>query len=508
LSAGYGQPFFVFNPPLVYYLAEVWLLVGMDPVTALNLTCALLVAASAAAMFLLGRLWFGMWGGWLAAAAYLYAPYFHVDLFVRQALAEFAAFPFYPLALYGFGRFARDRDLRFLLLGAAGYAGVIAAHHPAAFLFSPLLLSFVVFQAAQAKSWKLLLTQLGGLTLGVGLGASVWLPALLEREFVKLDLLLEGYLQFTNHFVFLQQLFYTNWGYGLSLPGYEDGMSFSLGWSHVLLVIAGWAAARHWRPDKRQVLGFFTVSCALLCVAMLAGSEWFWATLPLMKYVEFPWRLLAPASLCLAVLAAAAGHGLDGIKKARRLALAAALGLLILPNLSHIGAVGYQTLDWRQWTPEQIAQRGVGVTTRNEYESRWAQSPAYRADAARVVAGWAQGDLRRFSPVLWSGQIQAASQSTIEISCYYFPGWQAWIDDREVPIELAEDSGLIRLVVPAGEHRVRMAFRRTPVRTAADAISVLSALALVGLWVWIRRTSSSTPVQEDALGPAPRPETG
>ena len=118
----------------------------MDPLTALNLTCALMVLAAAVAMYLLGRFWFGTWGGWLAAAAYLYAPYFHVDLFVRHALAEFAAFPFYPLAFYGFARYARDRDSRFLLLGAAAYAAVIAAHHPAAFLFSPLLLAFVVFK--------------------------------------------------------------------------------------------------------------------------------------------------------------------------------------------------------------------------------------------------------------------------------------------------------------------------------------------------------------------------
>ena len=496
LSLGYGQPLFVFNPPLLHYLAEIWILAGIDSLTALNLTCALIVAGSVASMFLLGRLWFGTWAGFLAAAAYLYAPYFHVDLFVRHALAEFAAFPFYPLAFYGFARYARDREPRFLLLGAAAYAGVIGAHHPAALLFSPLLLSLAVFQALQRKSWKLLLTQMGAFALALGLGACVWAPALFERGFVKLDRLLEGYLQYTNHFVYLQQLFTTNWGYGISTPGYQDGMSLSLGWSHLLVAALGWVTLGRRlsgaeRSEKRLLVGFLSGGCVAFSVLMLAGSEWFWATLPLMKYIEFPWRMLAPASFCLALAAGAAAQGLRPTLAWRKPAMAAALGLLILPNLSHIAPAGYQPVDLRQWTAEQIARRGISVTTRNEYEPRWAELPAYRSETVRVVAGWAQGELRRVSPVHWSGQVKAAAESTVEVSCFFFPGWQVSVDGRKVPIEPSPGSGLIRLAVPAGDHQVEMAFRRTPLRVVAEALSALSAFILIGLWRWSRRISSA-----------------
>jgi hypothetical protein len=495
LSLGYGQPFFVFNPPLLYYFAEAWVLAGVDSLTALNLTCAGIVMGSAVSMFLLGRLWFGIWGGFLAAAAYLYAPYFHVDLFVRHALAEFAAFPFYPLAFYGLSRYARDRDRRFLMLGGAAYAGVIGSHHPAALLFSPLLLGFAAFQALQRKSFSLLLAQTAALALGLGLGASVWLPGLLERGFVKLDRLLEGDLQFTNHFVYLQQLFITNWGYGISVPGYADGMSFSLGWSHLLLVATGWTAAKRMQRsgsgENRRFVGFLGAWCVLFSVLMLSGSEWFWETLPLMKYVEFPWRMLAPASFCLALAAGGAAQGLSASAPWRRPALAAAMALLILPNLRHIAPAGYQAVDLRQWTPEQIAQRGISVTTRNEYEPRWAEMAVPRSNSVRVVAGWAQGELLRQSPAYWSGPVQAASGSTIEISTFFFPGWEARINGRQVPMEAAQDSGLIRLQVPAGEHRLDLKFGRTPVRAAADTMSVLMALSLVALWMhWSRRTGS------------------
>jgi hypothetical protein len=443
-------------------------------------------------MFLLGRLWFGNWGGWLAAAAYIYAPYFHVDLFVRQALAEFAAFPFYPLAFYGFARYVRGRDLRFLLLGAIGYAGVIAAHHPAAFLFSPLLLSFAVFQAAQNKSLKLLLAQCAGIALGLGLGASVWLPGLFERQFVKLDRLLDGYLQYTNHFVYLQQLIETSWGYGLSLPGYEDGMSFSLGWSHLLLAVLGWVAVGRWltgreRRDKRRLLGFLSAWCILLSIGMLAGSEWFWAKLPLMKYIEFPWRMLAPACFCLALLVASAAAAFDELKAWRKPAMIAAFALLTLPNLHHIAAAGYQTLDLGQWTSQQIARRGISVTTRNEYEPLWAERPAYRPETVLAVAGAAQGEMQRLTPAYWAGQVEAASESSIEISCFYFPGWQASIDGREIPTEPSPAGGLILVNVPEGRHNLELRFGRTPARMLAETISAISVLVLAGLWWWTKR---------------------
>ena len=203
LSTGYGQPFFLFNPPLLYYFAELWHLVGFDFVTALNLACVVLIALSGVSMFLLGALFFGATGGWLAAVAYVYAPYFHVNLYVRHALAEFAAFPFYPLALYGFARYARDGRRRFLLVGSIGYAGVLVSHHPAALLFTILLIAFIAFLAWQASNWNLLWRQLGGVFLGLGLSAGIWLPSLLEMQSVSVGLLLEGYLNYSNHFVYL-----------------------------------------------------------------------------------------------------------------------------------------------------------------------------------------------------------------------------------------------------------------------------------------------------------------
>jgi hypothetical protein len=195
----------------------------------------LLIAAAAASMYLLGRWFFGSAGGAIAALAYVYAPYFLVDLYVRTAFAEFSAFPFYPLALYGFARHATERKRRHLILGVVGYAGVWYAHSPAALLFSPLLGAFVLFLAWRARSVQLLLMHAVALAAGFLLAATIWLPSLAEARDTHSNLLTEGPLKYSNHFVYPWQFFTTGWGYGVSIAGDQDGMPFSLGWAQLLL---------------------------------------------------------------------------------------------------------------------------------------------------------------------------------------------------------------------------------------------------------------------------------
>lgn len=68
-----------------------------------------------------------------------------------------------------------------------------------------------------------------------------------------------------------------------------------------------------------------------------------------------------------------------------------------------------------------------------------------------------------------------------------FPGWQVTIDDQHIPITPADPNGLITFDVPAGRHRIEVAFTDTPLRTAANALSVVAVLGLAVVLVRARR---------------------
>jgi len=490
LSNGHGQPLFLFNPPMIYYLAEFWKLLHVDFVTSLNLACIVIVLASAAGMFLLGRVYFGDSGGFLAAAAYLYSPYFAVDLLVRSAWAEFAAFPFFAFALYGFGAYAKNQKIRDLLIGAAAYAGVFLSHNAAALVFAPVLAAFIALAAWMSGSWKVLWAGAAGFVLSVALAAFVWLPGLEMNDLTQVRRVLEGQSNYTNHFVYLHQLFSTFWGYGFSVPGDQDGMSFSLGVGHVMVMAAALLAIA-WR--KRAWLpwaGFFAAGTVLLCGLTLPSSRWLWDRVPLLQYLAFPWRILGPVAACSAALIAALAVVLEKSPQ-RRMWFSAAMVLLLVPNFSHLHAGHYRDIDLKSWTPQQIAQHGIAVTSYEEYRPVWMQqTPGYRPLPV-IVSGAAMIRQTGRSPVSWSGAIHAATPATAEMSLAYFPCWSVRVDGQEIPAFPADRSGLLRFEVPAGDHTVSIVWTRSGVMWLGDGLSALALCLLIALAVPPRARAGS-----------------
>ena len=427
----------------------------------------------------------------MAAAAFLYAPYFAVDLFVRSAMGEFTAFPFFAFSLYGFGAYAKQRRPHQLLLGASAFAGVMLSHFPAALMFAPLLLAFLAMTAWMEKSWRIAAAQAFGYVLGLGLSAWSWFPAISEREFVTLQRAIQGSLEYTNHFVYLDQLFYSPWGYGLSVPGRADSMSFSIGWSHLLLAIAAWVwLSRRPDPGHRHWLRFYSLAAIVLAALTLQDAIWIWDHLPLLHYLQMPWRLLGPASLCLAMLAGMLGSILWSMPKYRGPLLMAALALLIVPNLPHLAPGATRDIDPVFWTGNRLAVTGFETTTTGEFTPRWLPTlPPFDVLGARIIAGDAVVRQTARTPFSWSGDVKAKSVSTLRMSFAYFPGWQARIDQVPVAPQPDPTTGLQSFSLPAGDHHIDVAWGPTPARHSANWISLLSLLA-AAIWLYRNRRQS------------------
>jgi hypothetical protein len=116
------------------------------------------------------------------------------------------------------------------------------------------------------------------------------------------------------------------------------------------------------------------------------------------------------------------------------------------------------------------------------FEFRDAQPP-YRWD------GDSPGSAIR--PLAWEPeerefQVTAAQQRKFVLIEQLYPGWEAWVDGRKVPIELW-NGAFQAISVGPGQHRVLFRFRSRTLRWGA-AISLLSVLTLVPLIVlWHRR---------------------
>ena len=477
LSHGAGQPFFQFNPPLLYYLAEVPYLLGLEPAAALNATCIAIIITSGLGAFLLGSLYFGRAAGYLAACAYVYAPYFAVNLYVRHALAEFLAFAFYPLVLYCFGAYALRPSGARLSLAALSYAALLWTHNPAALIFTPLLVAFLVFNAARTRSWKRLLSQFSGFTVGLGIGAAGWLPSLLEKDYTQIDRLLAGELHYSNHFVYWRQLIWSSWGHGLSVPGASDLMDFSIGILLIAVALAGGWAARRTGQKHWGAWLFFGLALVALCAGTLTISKVVWDHFPLLQYLQFPWRILGVATVCMAVIASATTL-LARTQAGWTTWTAGLVILLALAGAHRLRPASYLLVDSEYWTPEAIASRGIRVTTRAEYEPKWMQAtPRAVRYPLRLTAGRADlvVEVQR-SPTRWNAQVKAATDAEWEAFLAYFPGWEVSLNGQPIPLKISHISGLIRFTVPPGLHRIEIVYRPTWPRRVGWSITLFSLL--------------------------------
>jgi hypothetical protein len=491
LGSGHGQPLFLFAPPFLYWLAELFHLAGFGLSASMNLATAALVVASAFAMHRLVAGRFGVVAGRVAALAYVLAPYFCVEIFVRSAFAEMAAFPLEPLVLDGLLRHDRDGRKRWLVQSALAWAALAAAHPPAALLFAPVPPALVLLLARMKRDRAQLATQSAALGCGLLVSAFAWLPGLVEKRFVQIDnLLAHPALRYDIHFVQWKQLLVSPWGYGISVAGPGDGMSFELGRVHVALAALALIAA--WRVTSLKPARPILVGAALVVLGAAfmstTTSRPIWDAVKTLQYVQFEWRFLAVATPLLALLVGASIAAFpEG--RPRNVATALVVVALLAVNLPHAQASGRDPVDETQYSPDAIARGGVGVTTANEYEPT-SVLVAQPYDAPIVAS---QGIVVRdasFAPERQRCTVDASLPGEVWFRTSSFPGWTTMLDGRECPHRVATPSGFLIVDVPAGTHELAIRLKRTPVERAG---LVLSAAGLAGLAIVATRRGRAAP---------------
>ena len=131
------------------------------------------------------------------------------------------------------------------------------------------------------------------------------------------------------------------------------------------------------------------------------------------------------------------------------------------------------------------------TTVQDEYLPLWVlKKPEKRADRkietenAEIISQSIRAGHYEF--------VTSANQATaVKINTIYFPGWQAKVDGKKIPINYENQFGLITFNLPEGEHKVIINYARSPIHFASEIISALAILttAVYFLIVWRKRNS-------------------
>jgi hypothetical protein len=502
LWQGYGYPTFLFYTPLFSYLSAGLTFFTNNLVLGLHGALFLALFFSGVTMYFFAKAIWGAAGGCLSALAYLYAPFHILDLYVRGACAEFLSFVFYPLVLYFVRRVYEDRSPFSMAAGALSVAGMCLSHNCMGplFFFVALAYAFFLFGTDKRRNVGKVALVLAMLLWGIALTAFFFMPAFLEKSYVRLDRILVGNWAIQNHFIHFSELLFSPWKFSYaSINGFGTGISFQIGLSHLLLAAGALLLAA---KNKKEALSqwrqsLFATGLMLISIFLcLKASYPLWTFLSLDRIMNVPARFLSFVAFAVSFLA---GGVLFYSRRAYRpfVFLGVAL-LLILPNIGHCAPKGflYAMLDitpkgFREITPSNAREYLFRSTSRDnkEFLPKWAPGTDFLPTVAgkiSVVAGKTRVLASRESAggLRHDYQIQSLSPSTLCFHTFYFPGWTVSIDGAKTDIRPEGRFGFIVFTAPPGDHKIMVRFEETPVRAIADGISLSALLLLPALFVW------------------------
>lgn len=297
LGYGAGYPLFNFYSVLPYYIGGVVTFFGLNVLVATKFVFILGIIASGVSMYFLTKAFFGKTPALVAAVVYLYFPYHAVNIYVRGDLAEVFAYIFLPLVFLSlFKIHTLDKVSKgYIVLGTLSLTAVIISHNLSAFMLFIFVAVFILLSLAFSKNRKaLIVSYFSILLIAFLLSAFYSVPAALESKYTNVASLVGGGSKFGDHFVCIQQLWDSPWGFGGSAPGCLDGISFKLGKSNIIFAILGILAVvltfKNLKEKKFIILcsiGFLVFSIFMT----LQYSSLLWS-LPYMDFLQFPWRFL------------------------------------------------------------------------------------------------------------------------------------------------------------------------------------------------------------------------
>ncbi len=477
---GYGMPLFLFYGPLPSYFGAALTYFGWSPLWAVKSMFALSGVLAATGMFVLLRRW-GRTAAIVGAALVLAAPYRAVDLFVRGALNEALAIGLLPWILYSLWKIS-DQPRSGFLQSAFWTALLVLTHNLTALMALPvlyLIAALRILWQREQRGYRLAQLTAAGL-FGLALSAFYAIPAFLEKNGTIVGEILSGYFDYHLHFLYIRQLIWPRWGYGGSEYGPNDGISFHLGWPLLILLILT-TMVWIWRnrnlrrkkvSEKDLAIGLLLVAGVGSLFLTLTHSQPLWEIIPLLPFIQFPWRWLG---LAIVLLSAAAGLGVTLVKNHQQ---RYALTLIILISIL-VGQIKYHQ-------PEKFLSRdqdfyytdGQLIRTQmsdilmdylpNSFDRKLPPvDPDQRIviEPAPEASSW---ELNRAQELLLIAE--TTSPTTITWNIADFAGWQYYVDDREVHPTLLPD-GRRQYLATEPIKSIGARFSPTPLRSITLAVS-------------------------------------
>ncbi|MFA6533478.1 MAG: 6-pyruvoyl-tetrahydropterin synthase-related protein [Patescibacteria group bacterium] len=492
---GYGYPLFNYYSPLTYSIAEIFHLAGFSYINSIKSVFVLGFFIGTFGMFLFTRLFWGNLGGLISTIIFSFSPYRAVDSYVRGAIAEFFSLNLFPLVFWSIIRYLKTLKFRYFMLSVVFLTSLFLCHNLMTLAVSPVLILFIGITLFRQKqlNFKYIIKFFSIFLISFCLASFFLLPALFEKNLVTIETMTQGYFNFVNHFTTLSQLFinHNDWGYGASLWGPKDDMSFQIGYIQWLLPLFIFLASLFIKFKKDQISKLYIYLFFILFIfySFLTHnkSTFIWQALPFMDYFQFPWRFL---SVVIFLLSFISGSIVQFVHKRT-----VSVTLLILIFLSTI-LLNINFFKEDIWFPnltdnqkltgaELVRQSGAGLM---DYWPKGSLNYPieFSKDIPTSDSPLSTSNYTKKSNLLTADITVSSPNTLVTFPLVYFPIWKLTINNHPGLLLIDNNLGLIQTKLQPGIYHVSIDFINTPIRTISNIISLVTLLFVFAFFYFKR----------------------
>lgn len=485
---GYGEPRFIFYPPLSWMLGAALTMVLPDVAVPLVFIVLVQTLAGLAAYLLLRRL-ARRRAALVGALFYTVNPNALLMTYIRSDFAEQLACALFPLlllaALHLCDALERPQPvLRSIAMFAVVYAGIWLSNAPAGVIASYAMAFLLGWAALTRRSWLILTRGGAALVLGLALAAFYLLPAAYEQHWVNIGQALSSGLLPWQNFLFtaIDDVEHTWFNWIASICALA------------LILILGFAAllsrrfAKTTPKESRSPFGLLLATGTVATLLMMRFALPLWNHLPKLRFVQFPWRwmsIVAVIAMCfLAAVVEKRGGWIAGVLV---VALAIPLAWFLVRNT-------WWDTDEMPTMRDQIVS-GSGFDGTDEYDPRGddhmdltkdaPETKALASDSTDGPAPQARVQIQKWTAENKQIEVESPAPARIILRLLNYPAWKVAVNGTAVEPERLDDVNAMVIPVAAGSSEIRVRFTRTADRIVGDAISLLAGfLTLLLLWNW------------------------
>ena len=486
---GFGEPRFLFYPPLSWMLAPAFSFVmPWDYVPVAFIVLVQTFAGLSA--FIFARRLLPRGAALFALACYAANPNALLMIYFRSDYAELLASAFFPLLFLATLQLAGILESRVshrpaanVVFFSATFAAVWLSNAPAAVMATYSVTLLFAWAAITSKGWQPLVRGAAGLALGFGLAAFYIAPAAFEQRWVNISQALSTGLLPSENFLYTV----------ISDPEHTFFNYIASTIAVTLIVFTGAAALAARREDppptaspaQPKIWSAFLLLTAVATVLMLRFTSILWHILPKLRFVQFPWRWMSILTIpFIYFLAATVAR-----RRFRWLCIAATLGLL--------ASTGVYLVQHTWWDDEDFSTLRAAVDSGDGFDGTDEYDPIgddhynlpQHAPFTQLLPLTDDTDAAGSQPLgnskvvvdRWTAQgktirVQTTQPARLALRLLNYPAWQVEVNGNPIQPQHAEDTGQMIVAIPAGESRVTVRFARTPDRTVGATLSIISFL--------------------------------